>query len=119
MYFTSGTSKILSSNKADLSSTEPSKYSSGHSPTLSMIKRNRHGEFWCSITYNTVYLWSARPDVMISKITRSEQTIIEDGENIDLLWKPDSTAIVIWVITCIYVLALICAKDKQRVLAFL
>lgn len=34
---------------------------------------------------------------MISKITRSDVTVKEDGENTDLAWRPDSSIIVVTV----------------------
>lgn len=38
-----------------------------------------------------------QPDVMLSKIERSQLTVDEDGQNMSLFWKPDGSLIVILV----------------------
>ncbi|KAJ3395056.1 hypothetical protein HDU92_006256, partial [Lobulomyces angularis] len=117
MFFATGSTKILSAQNADVSvdyQTSPLNPVNPETRTLLnliSIKRSRHGDLFASITYNSLYLWSCRvstvdafmkiliflrqPDVMIGKITRSQVTVEEDGENVEILWKPDSTAIVV------------------------
>ncbi|KAI8909885.1 RIC1-domain-containing protein [Powellomyces hirtus] len=48
-----------------------------------------------AISENTIYLWSARPTVLLAVVERSKATIIEDGENIDIFWKPDGSTVVV------------------------
>ncbi|KAJ3213471.1 hypothetical protein HDU67_002852 [Dinochytrium kinnereticum] len=59
---------------------------------LIMIKPNMGCHLFVALTKNIVYLWSTRPHVMLSKVIRSEITMIEDGENQDVIWRSDSTA---------------------------
>ncbi|KAI8855102.1 RIC1-domain-containing protein [Chytridium lagenaria] len=64
-------------------------------PGLIMTKPNVGCHLFVALTKNIVYLWCTRPHVMLSKVIRSEITIVEDGENQDVIWRPDSTAFVV------------------------
>ncbi|KAI8927288.1 RIC1-domain-containing protein [Entophlyctis helioformis] len=66
-----------------------------HQPTILAIRKCPHAQLFASITYNTVHLWSIRPDVLLSKVVRTQETLDEDGENADLIWKPDGTQLVV------------------------
>nr|KAJ3422636.1 hypothetical protein HK105_007190 [Polyrhizophydium stewartii] len=35
------------------------------------------------------------PDVLLSKVTRAPETIKEDGENVDVVWQPDGSQLVV------------------------
>ncbi|KAJ3103496.1 hypothetical protein HDU97_010079 [Phlyctochytrium planicorne] len=69
--------------------------SNAKDPTLIMIKSNVGSHLFVALTKNIVYLWSTRPHVMLSKVIRSDITLLEDGENQDVIWKPDSSAFVV------------------------
>lgn len=38
-----------------------------------------------------------QPDIQLSKVVRSSDTVREDGENVDLVWKPDGSQLVVLV----------------------
>eukprot|EP00842_Homolaphlyctis_polyrhiza_P002135 jgi/Hompol1/2922/HPOL_006231-RA len=86
--------------------------------TVVAIRKCPRATLFAAITFNSVSLWSIRctpldpdfeyaclryiwriaipqPDVLLSKVTRTAETIKEDGENVDVVWKPDGSQLVI------------------------
>ncbi|KAK6099652.1 WD40 repeat protein [Batrachochytrium dendrobatidis] len=63
--------------------------------TILAIRKCPLASLFASITFNSVSIWSIRPDVQLSKVTRTLETVREDGENVDLLWKPDGSTLVV------------------------
>ncbi|KAI9355717.1 RIC1-domain-containing protein [Zopfochytrium polystomum] len=59
------------------------------------VKATPEGHLFVEITLDAVYLWCAKPAVILSKVERSAITVDEDGENVDVIWKPDSSSFVI------------------------
>lgn len=100
MFFATGTTRILTTVKADLSSSEQNYSPKSASPSLVSksivaVVKSRNANLFATATANSLYLWSSRPDVIISKVSRSSSTLEEDGINLDLIWKPDSSMIAV------------------------
>ncbi|KAH9249191.1 hypothetical protein BASA81_013091 [Batrachochytrium salamandrivorans] len=63
--------------------------------TILAIRKCPGTRLFASITFNVVSIWSIRPDIQLSKVVRSSDTVREDGENVDLVWKPDGSQLVV------------------------
>lgn len=50
--------------------------------------------FWSSSTF---YLWNCQPAVQLFSLTRSADSISEFGNNVNVLWKADSSTIAVSV----------------------
>ncbi|KAI8590048.1 RIC1-domain-containing protein [Geranomyces variabilis] len=100
MYFHAhATARILTTSKAVAA---PSAAVDPSSPTLASrsrvlvaLKHCPTKALFVAISENTVYLWSSRPAVILAVVERSKSTIVEDGENIDIFWRPDGTSVVV------------------------
>ncbi|KAI8819877.1 RIC1-domain-containing protein [Fimicolochytrium jonesii] len=68
-----------------------------HEPqqALLSLKLCRNMPLFAAVSHDTLYLWSSRPSVLLATVRRSESTILEDGENFDIIWKPDATALAV------------------------
>ncbi|KAI8806108.1 RIC1-domain-containing protein [Cladochytrium replicatum] len=97
MFFATGTAKVLSSKNDELDGYVNDHPSLGEAvrPDIVDIQKSYDASLFAAITYSTVYLWSCRPEVMISKVVRSETTVREDGENRAIIWKTDSTMLAV------------------------
>ncbi|KAI8805518.1 RIC1-domain-containing protein [Cladochytrium replicatum] len=97
MFFATGTAKVLSSKNDELDGYVNDHPSLGEAvrPDILDIQKSYDASLFAAITYSTVYLWSCRPEVMISKVVRSETTVREDGENRAIIWKTDSTMLAV------------------------
>ncbi|KAI9000222.1 RIC1-domain-containing protein [Gaertneriomyces semiglobifer] len=104
MFFATSTAKVLSTPHYDDFAVEDVNNSAESQSTLAnpappgsllKIKHCPNAPFFAAISYDAVYLWSARPDVMLSTVERSPATLLEDGGNIDLIWKPDASVLVV------------------------
>ncbi|KAG0258412.1 hypothetical protein DFQ27_004650 [Actinomortierella ambigua] len=59
------------------------------------IARNEQGSMWATITRESVQLWVHRPIGVISKVVRTPKSLLDHGGNERILWKPDSSMLVI------------------------
>ncbi|TPX31029.1 hypothetical protein SmJEL517_g05541 [Synchytrium microbalum] len=90
MFFVSGSAKVLS-GPVDGSTIG----SSVDSLSVLALRKCPGHELFATITANTIQLWSSRPNVVLSQVQRGEATLNEDGENSDIMWKPDATGLVV------------------------
>ncbi|KAI8605643.1 RIC1-domain-containing protein [Dissophora ornata] len=59
------------------------------------MARNEQGSLWATITRESIQLWVHRPVGVISKVVRTPKSLLDHGANQRLLWKPDSTMLVV------------------------
>ncbi|KAF9570180.1 hypothetical protein EC968_002119 [Mortierella alpina] len=59
------------------------------------MARNEQGSLWATITRESVQLWVHRPVGVISKVVRTPKSLLDHGANQRVLWKPDSTMLVV------------------------
>ncbi|KAJ3149197.1 hypothetical protein HDU89_003913 [Geranomyces variabilis] len=100
MYFHAhATARILTTSKpvaAPSAAVDPSSPTlASRSRVLVALKHCPTKALFVAISENTVYLWSSRPAVILAVVERSKSTIVEDGENIDIFWRPDGTSVVV------------------------
>ncbi|KAL2914270.1 WD40 repeat protein [Polyrhizophydium stewartii] len=98
MYFAVGAPRILSDHDGGFSraaAVATNAVDNQPAPTLLAVRKCPRAPLFASITFNTVSLWSIRPDVLLSKVTRAPETIKEDGENVDVVWQPDGSQLVV------------------------
>lgn len=76
MHFALGTARILTEKRACAS-----------------IKACR--VFFAAISAGSVSLWLTAPNVLLARITRTENAVSEDGENVDVIWKPDASQLIV------------------------
>ncbi|KAI9189669.1 WD40 repeat protein [Blastocladiella emersonii ATCC 22665] len=101
MYFAAGIPRCASTRDEDLlrlGGADPAGASAGFShpdgATLA-IRENWDASFFVSVGVRSMYLWSAKPTVVISKVYRSRDDVLEFGENCDAFWKLDSTVVAV------------------------
>ncbi|CAG7829924.1 unnamed protein product [Allacma fusca] len=85
MYFTYGWPKILRVPEAD----PPS--------PVSKVLANRDRIIFAIITHSTLSIWTSKPCLPVISHQRSQKSVEKLGQNVSLVWKPDSTAIVVVV----------------------
>lgn len=51
--------------------------------------------FFAAISAGSVSLWLTAPNVLLARITRTENAVSEDGENVDVIWKPDASQLIV------------------------
>ncbi|KAF9913412.1 hypothetical protein BX616_010073, partial [Lobosporangium transversale] len=59
------------------------------------MARNEQGSLWATITRESIQLWVHRPVGVISKVVRTPKSLLDHGANQRVLWKPDSTMLVV------------------------
>ncbi|CAO0800336.1 unnamed protein product [Mucor circinelloides] len=59
------------------------------------IQSSSHASLYITCTRNGIYLWSVKPTTVLAFVERSDNHVEEFGENIEVIWKPDATAIVV------------------------
>ncbi|KAG0293497.1 hypothetical protein BGZ98_002152, partial [Dissophora globulifera] len=59
------------------------------------MARNEQGSLWVTITRESIQLWVHRPVGVISKVVRTPKSLLDHGANQRVLWKPDSTMLVV------------------------
>ncbi|KAI8908491.1 hypothetical protein EDD86DRAFT_18401 [Gorgonomyces haynaldii] len=90
MYFSTGTPRVLTDKLIDYEL--GAQYTSKQAPTICLKKCT---PYFATITYNSLSLWLIHPAIQLAKVTRADKTLQEDGENVDLIWKPDGTQLVL------------------------
>ncbi|KAJ3373523.1 hypothetical protein HDU91_006466 [Kappamyces sp. JEL0680] len=50
---------------------------------------------FATITSNTCAIWSIKPEVLLSKVVRAPATLKQDGENVDIIWNPDGSRLIV------------------------
>eukprot|EP01136_Pigoraptor_vietnamica_P006555 Opistho-1_new@39620 len=82
MYFTHGWPRVFEAND-------------GSKSPLIAVRCNLDGSLFLALSASTVYLWEDRPRALVATVTRSKQSIEEHGENVDVVWKFDSTVVAV------------------------
>jgi RAB6A-GEF complex partner protein 1 len=59
------------------------------------IATTRSDHLFASVTATTLDIWSTRPTVALASFERSQRSVESYGENINVLFKPDSTIVAI------------------------
>ncbi|KAF9197029.1 hypothetical protein BGZ50_002740 [Haplosporangium sp. Z 11] len=59
------------------------------------MARNEQGSLWATITRESIQLWVHRPVGVIAKVVRTPKSLLDHGANQRVLWKPDSTMLVV------------------------
>lgn len=59
------------------------------------IKRNRTATLFVALTATDTTLWSVRPAIAIAKLCRSAKSLEEYGPNERVIWRPDSSVIIV------------------------
>ncbi|OAD01955.1 hypothetical protein MUCCIDRAFT_144086 [Mucor lusitanicus CBS 277.49] len=59
------------------------------------IQSSSHASLYITCTRNGIYLWSVKPTTVLAFVERSDNHVEEFGENMEAIWKPDATAIVV------------------------
>ncbi|KAI9145750.1 RIC1-domain-containing protein [Paraphysoderma sedebokerense] len=98
MYFTISSSKTLSHHDHDLAqviAANPVRNPSFPEDVIIAIRENWDASLFVAIGVRALWLWSAKPAAVIAKIFRSESSITEHGENKEVIWKPDSSMIIV------------------------
>ena len=65
------------------------------SKNIISIQKSPTQTLFCSITSNSISLWLTRPEIQLSTVIRDLVNIEEDGENEQLIWKPDGTKVIV------------------------
>ncbi|KAI8327314.1 RIC1-domain-containing protein [Blakeslea trispora] len=94
MYWINGIASELSLNCTQ-SSTRTKDKTFPRSLDIVSIQPSHHASLYITCTRSAIYLWSIKPSTVLSFVERSDQHIDEFGENLEALWKPDSSAIVV------------------------
>lgn len=96
MYIAVGTPRILTSRiKSGLNHHTNAGNLGEAAINVSILAIKRCKSVFATITYNSLALWSIKPDIMLSSVVREQSTIEEDGENVDLIWNPDGTQLIV------------------------
>lgn len=66
------------------------------SSSIVTMKKSSKSVF-ATITPTTISLWSIKPELLLSYVQRNSSTLKEDGENVDIIWKPDASQLVVVV----------------------
>ncbi|KAL7754241.1 WD40 repeat protein [Sorochytrium milnesiophthora] len=57
------------------------------------VAANREGSLFVSFGVRSLYLWTAKPSIVVSKVIRSHTNVQQDGENSKAFWHPHSSMV--------------------------
>ncbi|CAK7203956.1 WD40 repeat protein [Sporothrix eucalyptigena] len=60
------------------------------------LRMARQNNVFATITATTMTVWQTKPSVILAVVVRSEKSLASYGENVDLLFRPDSLIIVVY-----------------------
>ncbi|CAG8511585.1 12925_t:CDS:10 [Acaulospora morrowiae] len=109
MYWASGIAKALETRPVESSGDDfhPSR-------VIIRLRRNKAGNLFITLTKDSVQLWSARPIALISQVSRTDKSLEEYGENVDMFWKPDGSLIVVQTSqSCLFTYQILPFDDKS------
>ncbi|GAA5814889.1 hypothetical protein MFLAVUS_008392 [Mucor flavus] len=75
--------------------TEDDKQTFPKSLDIISTQPSHHASLFITCTRTAIYLWSVKPTTVLAFVERSQKHIEEFGENKEIIWKPDGSAIVI------------------------
>ncbi|CAK7235938.1 WD40 repeat protein [Sporothrix bragantina] len=60
------------------------------------LRMSRQNHLFATITATSMTIWQAKPTVILAVVVRSDKSLESYGENVDLLFRPDSMIIVVY-----------------------
>ena len=60
------------------------------------LRMSRQNHLFATITATSMTIWQAKPTVILAVVVRSDKSLVSYGENVDLLFRPDSMIIVVY-----------------------
>ncbi|CAK7210735.1 WD40 repeat protein [Sporothrix curviconia] len=60
------------------------------------LRMSRQNHLFATITATSMTIWQAKPTVILAVVVRSDKSLASYGENVDLLFRPDSMIIVVY-----------------------
>ncbi|CAK7267600.1 WD40 repeat protein [Sporothrix epigloea] len=60
------------------------------------LRMSRQNHLFATITATSMTIWQAKPTVMLAVVVRSDKSLASYGENVDLLFRPDTMIIVVY-----------------------
>ncbi|KAI7899477.1 RIC1-domain-containing protein [Cokeromyces recurvatus] len=95
MYWLNGIANELSLNCTINNIQDEKTNSFPQSSNIVCIRPSYYTSLYITCTRNAIYLWSVKPNVVLSFVERSEKHVEEFGENVEIIWKPDASALAI------------------------
>ncbi|KAI8987265.1 RIC1-domain-containing protein [Mycotypha africana] len=65
------------------------------SSDLVTVQPSQHAFLYITCTRNAIYLWSVKPNTVLAFVERSKSHVKEFGENLRVIWKPDTASVVV------------------------
>ncbi|CAK7564050.1 MAG: WD40 repeat protein [Sporothrix epigloea] len=60
------------------------------------LRMSRQNHLFATVTATSMTIWQAKPTVMLAVVVRSDKSLTSYGENVDLLFRPDTMIIVVY-----------------------
>ncbi|ORY51003.1 hypothetical protein BCR33DRAFT_762542 [Rhizoclosmatium globosum] len=95
MLFPDGTAKKLAMRTPTGSNFEPDDWRYDAGDKIVSMQPSFDRQLAVVVTTKSLYLWSMRPLLVLAKCLRSEVTLREDGSNVSIVWKPDSSMFIV------------------------
>ncbi|KAI8901209.1 RIC1-domain-containing protein [Globomyces pollinis-pini] len=86
-----GTPRILTERKLQSNITN----SNAINPTLITFAHHIKTALFATLSANTLFLWSCKPQILLAKVSRAEQSIKQEGLNTTILWNQYGDQIVV------------------------